>query len=86
MVPDILDRLSSDELNFTEIFFYENGTKKTVYGRDIVRFDRSHLVFIGGESIYEEFTIPTEKVIEIKVDGRTVFKKKSRIERVYPRF
>jgi hypothetical protein len=59
--------------------------KRYVFGREITGFDRRHIRFRGGESGYEELSLPLEKIIEIESGGRIVFKRKPRIKKVYPR-
>jgi uncharacterized protein (UPF0248 family) len=61
------------------------GGRKMIFGRDISRVTRSSIEYLGGETGYEKLSAPLNSVLEIEVDGRTVFRKKKRIEKIYPR-
>lgn len=58
---------------------------RTIFGRDITGFTRSGIELKGGETGNERLSVPIESVQEIKVGRTTVFRKKKRIERIYPR-
>ncbi len=61
------------------------GNRRMVFGREISRITRSHIEHAGGESGYERLSTPLESVMEIGVEGRTVFRRKKTIRRIYPR-
>jgi uncharacterized protein (UPF0248 family) len=61
------------------------GNRKTLFGRDITGITRSHIEHAGGETGYERLKTPMESVMEIEAGGRTVFRRKKTIKRIYPR-
>lgn len=86
MVRGILRKLESEgRMGGCSLSYDRGGARMTVFGRDIIRIGRSSVTFLGGETGREEFSIPLEAIREIEAGGRTLFRKKKRIERVYPR-
>ncbi len=61
------------------------GDRRFLFGREVTGFNTSVIRFRGGETGYEELTVPLEDVNEIVSDGKVVFKRKPRIKKVYPR-
>ena len=61
------------------------NNRRFIFGREIVGFNTSVIRFRGGETGYEEFSVPLEDVIEIESEGKVVFRRKPRIKKVYPR-
>jgi len=61
------------------------NNRKTIFGRDIIRVTRSCIEYLGGETGYEKFTIPLESVLAVELEGRQVFSKKERVEKIFPR-
>lgn len=61
-----------------------NG-RNFVFGRDIVNFNKSAIRFRGGETGYEEFTVPLDDVISVESGGKIIFRKRPKIDKVYPR-
>jgi uncharacterized protein (UPF0248 family) len=58
---------------------------KTIFGRDVVRITVSGIELLGGETGHESLSVPINSVQEIRSGGRVVYRKKKRIERIYPR-
>ncbi len=89
MVFDILNRLrQGGKLYSCSITVFQPGAindRGSVFGREIIDFNKSGIRFRGGETGYEEFTVSLENVLEIESGGNIIFKKKPRIKRVYPR-
>jgi len=89
MLYDILNRLKkSGRLYSCSITIYHPGAvgnRRFLFGREIVDFSASGIRFRGGETGYEEFTVPLEDVLTVESGGAVVFRKKPRIEKVYPR-
>jgi uncharacterized protein (UPF0248 family) len=89
MVFDVLNRLKAEgSLKGCSITVSDkNALRKhrTLFGRDISRITRSGIEFRGGETGHERLSIPMESVQEIRTGARTVYRKKKRIERIYPR-
>ncbi len=89
MVYHILKKLLTEGrlMDCSIIIFHKNAVRnrKTIFGRDITGITRSDLKYIGGESFQEKLTVPLESVLEIECCGQTLFRKKKRIEKVYPR-
>jgi len=57
----------------------------TIFGRDITGFTRSSIELRGGETGHERISIPMESVQEIRLRSQVLYRKKKRIERIYPR-
>lgn len=89
MVFDVLSKLKqSGRLKNCVITISDKDAardKKYVYGRDVLGINRSFVTFKGGETGYEELVAPLEKVLEIRVNGKSVWKRKKQIKRIYPR-
>lgn len=89
MVYGILRKLESEgRLRKCSITLFRKdviGGKEFFFGRDIVSLDRSCIILAGGETGQEETRVPLEAIKEVESDGRPVFRKKGRIEKVYPR-
>jgi len=88
MVYDTLNKLLlSKRLDRVVITVFKKGAvnnREHIYGRDIVDVNRSFVKFTGGETGYEEFSVPLERILEIEVDGKPVFRNKKRIKKIYP--
>ena len=83
MVYDILNRLlQEDKLRDKTIILSD---KTIIPGGRIFEINRSSVKYYGGESNQEEFSIPIEKIMEIRQNERIIFKRKKRIEKIYPR-
>jgi hypothetical protein len=89
MVYRILSRLGSrGMLSDTVISIPDEsapGKTRTVLGGEVIRITRSLLEYRGGESGYETFTSPLDSVLRVSFQGRTLFLRKKRIERIFPR-
>ena len=89
MVYGILRKLESEgRLRKCSIALFRKdvkGRKEFIFGRDIVDIDRSCVSFLGGECGQERHTGPREAIREVESGGRAVFRRKKRIERVYPK-
>lgn len=89
MVYGILRRLESEgSLGKCSISLSRKdvaGGKDFIFGRDIVSMDRSCIIVTGGETGHEEARVPLERIKEIESEGRVIFRRKGRIEKVYPR-
>ena len=59
--------------------------RRSLFGREVIDFSKSAIRFRGGETGYEEFSVPLEDVNEIVSNGKVVFRRKPRIKKVYPR-
>lgn len=89
MAYDVLNRLKSDRLlGECSITISDKSAlrkRRTLFGRDITRITRSGIKFRGGETGHEMLSVPMESVEQIELDGRTVYRRKKRIVRIYPR-
>jgi uncharacterized protein (UPF0248 family) len=89
MAYDILKKLLAEgRLKSCSITAFQKGAagnRRTVFGREISGVTRSRIIYAGGETGYERLSIPLESILEIEVDGRTVFRRRERIKRIYPR-
>ncbi len=89
MPYNILSRLSAEGLleSCSIIVFHKGaiGDRKTIFGRDISKLTRSRIEHIGGESGYERLSAPIDSVIDIEANSATIFRRKMRIKRIYPR-
>ena len=89
MVYNILGKLESeDKLKEAVITIPDDNLPKkrrTILGGEVTKITRSCLEYQGGESGYEAFTIPLSSIIQVSFQGRTLFLRKKRIERIYPR-
>ena len=89
MVYDVLNKLRQEKKLYScSMTVSESGAvngKRFVFGREITDFNKHHIRFRGGETGYEEFTMPLERVLQIESEGRVVFKRKPRIKTFYPR-
>lgn len=89
MVYDVLNRLKRNKKLYScsmTVSRPEAVDKRGfVFGREIVDFNASCIIIRGGETGYEEFSVPLEDVLTIESEGRVVFRRKPRIEKVYPR-
>jgi hypothetical protein len=88
MAYDVLNRLKAGMLRHCSIVVSDkNALRKhrTLFGRDITSITRSGIEFRGGETDHEKLAVPMESVEEIELKGRTVYRKKKRIKRIYPR-
>jgi hypothetical protein len=83
MVYDIINRLlQSDSLRDKTLILKD---KTIVTGGTIFDLTRSEIKYLGGESNMEEFTIPLEEIKEIRRNHHIIFKRKKRIDKIYPR-
>ena len=89
MVYGILNKLLAEgRLKSCSISVFHKGAtgnRRMVFGREISRITRSHIEYTGGESGYEKLSVPLESVLEIGMEGRTVFRRKKTIRKIYPR-
>jgi hypothetical protein len=89
MAYDLLNRLKSEgSLGACSLLISDPGSlRKTrnVFGRDIRRITLSRIEFLGGETGHETLSVPMDSILEIECGGRILFRKKKRIERIYPR-
>ncbi len=89
MIYDILLKLKQNKKLYScSITVFHAGAinnRRFVFGREILDFNMSGIRFRGGETGYEEFTVPMEDVLSVESEGKTVFKRKPRIKKVYPR-
>lgn len=85
MVFEILADLEKREkLDGTVKFIIRNEEgKDTLMGSDIKGFSRSALFFVGGESFYEEFSIPLGDIMEIWEFDHLLFRRKESIDRIF---
>lgn len=65
----------------------ENMPRKSrrVFGRDIMRITLSRVEFNGGETGHERLSVPMDSVLEIERKGRVIYRRKKRIEKIYPK-
>jgi hypothetical protein len=83
MVYDMLVKLlNSDGLRDKTIVLKDNSI---IPGGRVFEVNRSEIRYFGGESSYEEFLAPIEKIAAIRQNEKVIFKRRKRIERVYPR-
>ena len=89
MIYDILLKLKKEnKLYSCSMTVFHRGAvhdRRFVFGREVTGFNLTRISFRGGETGYESFTVPLEDVLSVESEGRTVFKRKPRIKRVYPR-
>ena len=89
MAHSILNKLRSEgKLGSCSIIISDEGSlrkRRTVFGRDVTGLSRSSIEFRGGETGHERTAIPIDSVEEIECDGTVLFRKKRRIDRIYPR-
>ena len=83
MVYDVLNRLMQSDSLRDKIIVLKD--KSVILGGSIFDVTRSHINFYGGESNCEELTMPIENITEIRQNERVIFKRKKRVEKVYPR-
>lgn len=89
MVHDILSGLEKMG-NLSESFLLVADRqsldgKKRLPGSLITEIRRGWIVFETGETGQEKVMIPSDKILEIRSGGRTLFRKSRRMEKVYPR-
>jgi hypothetical protein len=58
---------------------------RTVLGRDITNIRMNGIEYHGGEATHEKFTVPLKSILGVELGGRQVYRKKKRVERIYPR-
>jgi uncharacterized protein (UPF0248 family) len=89
MVYDMLKRLVSEgrlsECSITVIHRHSANGRKTIHGRDIVDVSRAWIEYMGGEAGRERLKAPLDAVLGIEFNCKPIFRRKKRIERVYPR-
>ena len=89
MVYDMLKRLAAEgrlkDCSITVIHSHSADGRKTIHGRDILEVRRSGIEYAGGEAGRERLKAPLDSVLGIEFRCRPVYRKKKRIERVYPR-
>jgi hypothetical protein len=89
MVFDILSSLERQgRLNQCSISVSDKSGprgRRMIFGRDITGLSRSHIEHAGGETGYEIFRTPVNAILQVELENKIVFRKKSRIERIYPR-
>ena len=89
MPYDILNRLAiQGKLQDCSItFIHKNSAdkKKTIQGRDITEVSRSGIEYSGGEAGKEHFRLSFDLILGIELNGKPIFRKAKRVERIYPR-
>ena len=89
MAYDLLSKLKADgTLSGCSIVVSDKDSlrnSRTVFGRDIRRITTSRIELLGGETGHERFSIPMDSIQEIRLRNRVIYRKKKRIERIYPR-
>ena len=86
MAYDILKGMEREgSLNGCFMSMSEKSQSRSVFGKDIISVDRSKTVFLGGETGQERMEAPLDSILEISVGGTVIFRRKKRIEKVYPR-
>jgi len=89
MAYDVLSRLKAEGRLFDCVIeVADKGSpsgRKAVFGKDIIELGRSRIVFLGGETGNEKLAAPMEAVQEIFCSDKVIWRKKRRIERIYPR-
>ncbi|MEM2954921.1 MAG: RNA repair domain-containing protein [Candidatus Nanoarchaeia archaeon] len=77
MIFDILNKLKwTGKLNEVEIIIIHRGAEKNqkiIYGSEITEIKRSHFYYKDGE---KETYIPNHRVLEIRCEGKILWKKK----------
>jgi len=58
---------------------------KTIQGSLVISIKRSGIEYLGGETGHERFLIPLDLVLGIKSGSRMIYRKKNRVERIFPR-
>lgn len=83
MAYDILMRLiQSDSLRGKTIVLKD---RSIITGGSIIEVNRSEIRYLGGESNIEELTVPIERVMEIRSNHNLLYRRKKKIDRIYPR-
>ncbi len=83
MVYDILHGFLKNDAIRDKIIVFSD--KSIVTGGSVIEINRSYIKFYGGESSYEEFEVPLENIVEIRKNEKVIFRKKKRIQKIYPR-
>jgi uncharacterized protein (UPF0248 family) len=80
MVYRVLGRLLwNEEINDAEIIIIHRGglkNKKIICGRDVTSIKKSYLVY--RDSRGEETTIPLHRVLEVRLKGKPLWKRKEK--------
>jgi hypothetical protein len=89
MAYDVLSKLKAEGRLFDCVIEVADeslpGKKKAVFGKDVIELSRSNILFLGGETGHERISVPIESVLEIFCSDKVLFRKKRRIDRIYPR-
>ena len=89
MPYDMLRRLFMEgrlkDCSITFMHEHSANGRKTIHGRDITGVKRSGIEYLGGESGREKLTADLNSITGIEFECRPVFRKKKRIEKIYPR-
>lgn len=89
MIYDMLKRLLMEgrlkKCTITLLHKHSANGQKTIHGRNILGITRSGIKYSGGESGHESFRVPLDHILGIEFGCKPVYKKKKRIEKVYPR-
>jgi len=89
MAYDLLSKLKADgTLCSCSIVVSDKDSlrnSRTVFGRDIKRITTSRIELLGGETGQETLSVPMDSVQEIRLKSQVLYRKKKRIERIYPR-
>jgi len=83
MVYDFLNRLFREgELKDKTIVFSD---RSIITGGTVSDVNRSEIIYYGGESGHELLTRSIEKISEIRQNEALIYRRKRRIEKIYPR-
>ena len=89
MAYDVLSKLKREGiLGGCSILVSDDSSprgSRRIFGRDITAVSLSCISFKGGETGHESLSAPINSVLEIESGGRVIYRKKKRIERIYPR-
>jgi hypothetical protein len=87
MVYDILSNMQrAGELAKCQIYFSpEEGKTDVVLGFEVNRINRSFMLCSTGDMGLEEMKVMLEWICAVVMEGKSVWEKKKRIQKVYPR-
>jgi uncharacterized protein (UPF0248 family) len=86
MVLDILNNLElSGKMAECEIVISVEDHNEVILGGDVLKVNKAGMSYTGGESGYERFEVPLEKIIEIRRGKEVIYRRKKYIDRIYPK-
>ena len=89
MVYDLLRRLISDgrlaDCSITIAHMSSADKKRTILGRDVLDVRKDGIQYNGGETGQEAFSVPLKSIIGIELGGKVLYRRRQRIEKIYPR-